>query len=70
MFHFEGAMFTFLIALFLDFSDYRVWFFTTPFPLSSQEDSKGSVTGLSLGLPCSLTSKTGSSLSAYQQPKL
>jgi hypothetical protein len=56
-FHFEGAMFTFLIALFLDFSDFRNWFFAATFLGSSHKDGKGSVTGLSLDLPCSLTFK-------------
>jgi hypothetical protein len=57
-------MFTFLIALFLDFADFRDWFFATTFPVSSQKDGKGSVTGLFLDLPCSLTFKAFTSLGA------
>jgi hypothetical protein len=57
-------MFNFLIALFLNFPDFRDWFFATTLPVSSQEDRKGSVTGLSLDLLCSLTFKAIASLGA------
>jgi hypothetical protein len=57
-------MCTFPIALFFGFPDFRDWLFATTFPVSSQKDRKGSVTGLSLDLPYSLVFKVISSLGA------
>jgi hypothetical protein len=57
-------MFTFLISHSFDIRAYRDWFRATTITVSSHEDIKCSVTGLSFGLPSSLAFMSLLSLSA------